>query len=69
MSNEKKYAPLSGYVMITIILFMLIVGIGGLIMMRAPLLILTDRNFISVITGFLFSEPQPVGCPSALWCI
>ncbi len=58
MSNEKKYAPLSGYVMITIILFMLIVGIGGLIMMRAPLLILLIVISLALLPGFFLVNPN-----------
>jgi len=58
MSNEKSYSPLSGYLMLIIMLVLFVIGIGGLFAMRSPMFILL-LVFSGLLTpGFFFLNPN-----------
>jgi len=58
MNTEKTYSPLSGYVMLAIILVCLIIGIGGFVASRAPVFILLVIISILLMPGFFFVNPN-----------
>src|SRR4030095_15051383 len=58
MNTEKTYSPLSGYVMLVIILICLFLGIGGFIASRAPFFILLVIASILLMPGFFFVNPN-----------
>ena len=58
MNTEKINSPLSGYVMLAIILVCLIIGIGGFVVMRAPFFILLVIVSILLMPGFFFVNPN-----------
>ncbi len=58
MSNEKSYSPLSGYLMLVIMLVLFVIGIGGLFAMRSPMFIWL-LVFSGLLTpGFFFLNPN-----------
>ena len=58
MSNEKSYSPLSGYLMLLIMLVLFVIGIGGLFAMRSPMFICL-LVFSGLLTpGFFFLNPN-----------
>lgn len=58
MSNEKGYSPLSGYLMLLIMLVLFVIGIGGLFAMRSPMFICL-LVFSGLLTpGFFFLNPN-----------
>lgn len=58
MITEKTYSPLSGYVMAAIIFVCLIIGIGGIVAMRAPFFIVLIIISILLMPGFFFVNPN-----------
>ncbi|HMG89574.1 MAG TPA: SPFH domain-containing protein [Chryseolinea sp.] len=58
MNTEKTYSPLSGYVMLAIILVCLVIGIGGFVAARAPFFILLVIASILLMPGFFFINPN-----------
>jgi regulator of protease activity HflC (stomatin/prohibitin superfamily) len=58
MNNEKTYSPMSGYVMLAIILVCLVIGIGGFVAARAPFFILLVIASILLMPGFFFVNPN-----------
>lgn len=58
MEKEKDFSPLSGYLMVAVVLIMLIVGIGGFIAMRNPLLIAVIVLALGMMPGFFFVNPN-----------
>jgi regulator of protease activity HflC (stomatin/prohibitin superfamily) len=58
MNTEKTNSPLSGYVMLGIILVCLIIGIGGFVAARAPFFILLVIVSILLMPGFFFVNPN-----------
>ena len=58
MNTEKTYSPMSGYLMLVIIIACLIVGIGGFIAMRSPFLILLVIAGVLLMPGFFFVNPN-----------
>ena len=58
MSNEKNYSPLSGYLMAVVILGLLIIGLGGLVVMRAPVFIWPMVISVVLMPGFFFVNPN-----------
>ena len=58
MSNEKSYSPLSGYLMLVIMLVLFVIGIGGLFAIRSPMFIWL-LVFSGLLTpGFFFLNPN-----------
>jgi regulator of protease activity HflC (stomatin/prohibitin superfamily) len=58
MSKEKENSPLSGYLMVVIILIVLTVSIGGIIMTRNPVLIFVLVLTLGLTPGFFFVNPN-----------
>jgi regulator of protease activity HflC (stomatin/prohibitin superfamily) len=58
MNTEKNYSPLSGYVMLAIILVCLIIGVLGFVVARAPIFILLVIISILLMPGFFFVNPN-----------
>jgi regulator of protease activity HflC (stomatin/prohibitin superfamily) len=58
MNTEKTYSPLSGYVMLAIILVCLIIGVLGFVVARAPIFILLVIISILLMPGFFFVNPN-----------
>ncbi len=58
MSNEKSYVPLSGYLMLIIMLVLLLFGAGGLFAMRNPLFIWSLLFAFLLMPGFFFLNPN-----------
>jgi regulator of protease activity HflC (stomatin/prohibitin superfamily) len=58
MTTEKTNSPLSGYVMLAIILVCLVIGIGGFVAARAPFFLLLVIGSILVMPGFFFVNPN-----------
>jgi len=58
MNNEKNNNPMSGYLMLAVILACLIVGIGGFIAIRAPFFILLILASFVLMPGFFFVNPN-----------
>jgi regulator of protease activity HflC (stomatin/prohibitin superfamily) len=58
MNTEKTYSPLSGYVMLAIILVCLVIGIGGFVAARAPVFLLLVIASILLMPGFFFVNPN-----------
>jgi len=58
MKTEKEYSPLSGYVMIAIVLVLLLIGIWGLIAMRSPIFIWPIAIALILSPGFFFINPN-----------
>ena len=58
MNTEKTNSPLSGYVMLAIILVCLIIAIGGFVAMRVPFFIILVILSILMMPGFFFVNPN-----------
>jgi len=58
MDKEKDYLPMSGYLMTTIVLIILVTGIGGLIAMRNPVFIILIILAFALMPGFFFVNPN-----------
>lgn len=57
-SNEKITTPSNGYVMLTMIVLLLILGVTGLIAMKMPLFILLILVTLSLIPGLIMVNPN-----------
>lgn len=58
MNTEKTYGPLSGYVMLAIILVCLFIGIGGFVAARVPFFLVLVIGSILLMPGFFFVNPN-----------
>jgi regulator of protease activity HflC (stomatin/prohibitin superfamily) len=58
MSNEKGFSPISGYVMLFIVLVLLFTGLGGLVAMRNPVFIWLLALSVLSMPGFFFLNPN-----------
>jgi regulator of protease activity HflC (stomatin/prohibitin superfamily) len=58
MNTEKNYSPMSGYVMLAIIILCLVLGIGGFVAARAPFFIPLVIASILLMPGFFFVNPN-----------
>ena len=58
MNTEKTYSPLSGYVMLAIILVCLFIGIGGFVAARVPFFLVLLIGSILLMPGFFFVNPN-----------
>ena len=58
MNTEKTYSPLSGYVMLVIILVCLVIGIGGFVVARVPSFLMLAIGSILLMPGFFFVNPN-----------
>jgi regulator of protease activity HflC (stomatin/prohibitin superfamily) len=58
MNTEKTYSPLSGYVMLAIILVCLLIGIGGFVAARVPFFLVLLIGSILLMPGFFFVNPN-----------
>ncbi len=58
MNTEKTYSPLSGYVMLAIILVCLFIGIGGFAAARVPFFLMLVIGSILLMPGFFFVNPN-----------
>ncbi len=57
-SSEKTTTPSNGYVMLSIIVLLLIIGVAGLIMVKMPLLILLILVTLALIPGLILVNPN-----------
>lgn len=57
-SSEKITTPSNGYVMLSIIVLLLIIGVAGLIMLKMPLLILLILVTLALIPGLILVNPN-----------
>jgi regulator of protease activity HflC (stomatin/prohibitin superfamily) len=58
MSNEKVNSPMSGYVMLTIVMMLFILGLGGLVAMRNPAFAWMLVVSVLLMPGFFFLNPN-----------
>lgn len=58
MNNEKNNTPVSGYLMLVVILALLLVGIGGFVMVRMPFFIILIITALALMPGFFFVNPN-----------
>ena len=58
MNNEKNFSPVSGYLVLAIVLALLVVGTGGLIAMRNPMFIWLLGISVGLMPGFFFINPN-----------
>jgi regulator of protease activity HflC (stomatin/prohibitin superfamily) len=58
MNKEKEYSPVSGYLMVAIVLFTLVVSILGFIAARSPIFILPFVISVAILSGFFFVNPN-----------
>lgn len=58
MNNEKNNTPLSGYLMVAVVLAFLIIGIGGFAGVRAPFFMLPIITAFLLMPGFFFVNPN-----------
>jgi len=58
MTTEKTNSPLSGYVMLAIILVCLVIGIAGFITARVPFFLLLVIGSVLLMPGFFFVNPN-----------
>ena len=58
MNNEKNFTPLSGYLMLAIVLALLVFGTVGLIAMRSPMFIWLLVSSFAIMPGFFFINPN-----------
>jgi regulator of protease activity HflC (stomatin/prohibitin superfamily) len=58
MSNEKSYSPMSGYVMLLIMLLLFILGLGGLVAARSPVFVWPLAISVLLSPGFFFLNPN-----------
>jgi regulator of protease activity HflC (stomatin/prohibitin superfamily) len=57
MNNEREYSPLSGYVMLVIVLILIIAGFAGFAI-RMPQLLLSLVTAVVLMPGFFFINPN-----------
>jgi regulator of protease activity HflC (stomatin/prohibitin superfamily) len=58
MNNEKSYSPMTGYLMLLIVLILLLLGVGGLFAMRNPMFIWILAMAVVLMPGFFFLNPN-----------
>jgi len=58
MSAEKKFTPVSGYLMLVIVVLLMFLGIAGLIVARNPMLIWFIAFALIPMPGFFFLNPN-----------
>lgn len=58
MKTEKPFSPLSGYLMVAIVLVLLLIGAWGLIAMRNPVFIWPLVIALLLMPGFFFINPN-----------
>ena len=58
MNNEKNFSPLSGYIVLMIVLVLLLAGTGGLIALRNPMFLWLLAVALLVMPGFFFINPN-----------
>lgn len=58
MSNEKSYSPMSGYLMLTVVLLMTVAGLFGLIALRNPVFAWMLILAAILSPGFFFLNPN-----------
>lgn len=58
MNNEKSFSPLSGYLVVVIVLVLLAVGIGGLLTTHNLLFLFPIGISILLLPGFFFINPN-----------
>jgi regulator of protease activity HflC (stomatin/prohibitin superfamily) len=58
MSNEKSYSPMTGYLMLLIVLVLLLLGVGGLFAMRSPMFVWLLAISVVLMPGFFFLNPN-----------
>lgn len=58
MSNEKRLTPISGYLMVVIVLFLFMLGVGGLIAARSPVFVFFLITSLLLMPGFFFLNPN-----------
>lgn len=58
MSNEKAYSPMSGYLMLVVVLFLFFVGLGGIIAVRNPQFAWLLALSVLLMPGFFFLNPN-----------
>jgi regulator of protease activity HflC (stomatin/prohibitin superfamily) len=58
MNNEKSYSPISGYLMLLVILLLFILGLGGLIAARNPVFVWPLVISVLLSPGFFFLNPN-----------
>lgn len=58
MNNEKSYSPVSGYLVITIVIVSLAISVIGLVALRSPVFIWLLMFVILLLPGFFFLNPN-----------
>lgn len=58
MSKEKDYSPVSGYLILVIVLVLLFLGVGGLIGARSPVFVWPLVLSVLLMPGFFFVNPN-----------
>ena len=58
MSNEKLNSPVSGYVMLTLVIVLFVLGLGGLIALRNPAMAWMLVISVLLMPGFFFLNPN-----------
>jgi SPFH domain / Band 7 family len=58
MSNEKINSPISGYVMIAVVLAMILLGLAGLVTVRSPMFVWLLVAGLVLMPGFFFVNPN-----------
>ncbi len=58
MSNEKAYSPMSGYLMLVVVLALFFVGLGGIIAIRNPQFAWLLALSVLLMPGFFFLNPN-----------
>lgn len=58
MNNEKSYSPMTGYLMLLIVLVLLLLGVGGLFAMKNPMFVWLLAISVVLMPGFFFLNPN-----------
>ncbi len=58
MSNEKSYSPMSGYVMLTVVLLLTVLGLFGMLALRNPVFAWLFALATLLSPGFFFLNPN-----------
>lgn len=58
MSNEKSYSPMSGYVMLTVVILLVALGLFGMVALRNPLFAWLLALTALLSPGFFFLNPN-----------
>ena len=58
MNTEKNYSPISGYVIITLVILLILFAIWGLVTTRNPLFIFPIATAIFLMPGFFYINPN-----------